>query len=404
MAGATIATVSAILKDLYLPPVVEQLNNEILLMQRLESRDQEVTGNQAVVPLHTTRSSGIGARGEDVALPAAGNQGFQRLTYDLKYLYGRGRVTGPSMSKTRNSTGAFLSVLEAEMDGLRTDIKLDTSRQTYGDGSAQIAVCGTTTAANLVVLGAGGAEATRKGFLHVGMGVDIGTVADYDVIATNRTITAVDPVGATVTIDGAAVTTDGTHFITRSGNAVSNAIIYEIDGLRKLVSTAANTVGGLSAVTYGYWDNMRTSLGGALTLDAFTQAYNQVEIAGGDCSLMIGSFGGQRALFNLLQGQVRYVEPMVIQGGFTALEYMGKPFIADRHHPFGQVDFLDEKFLKFFHDGEDWHFLDKDGDILKWVIGYDSWEFALAKYCQMGATRRNTQFLLYGITGDTNGY
>ncbi|HEY6018902.1 MAG TPA: hypothetical protein VIY48_03135, partial [Candidatus Paceibacterota bacterium] len=79
--GAAIATLGAILKDLYLPPVQEQLNNEILLIQRLENRAQELVGNQAVVPLHKNRSGGIGSRAENAALPAAGSQGYAKATY-----------------------------------------------------------------------------------------------------------------------------------------------------------------------------------------------------------------------------------------------------------------------------------------------------------------------------------
>lgn len=403
MAGATIATVAAILKDLYLAPVTEQMNNEILLMQRLESSSQEVVGNRAVVPLHTTRTKGIGARGEDVALPEAGNQGYDVAYYDLKYLYGRGRVTGPSLSKTRNSAGSFLSVLEGEMDGIRTDLRLDTARQTYGDGSGQIAQCGTTANSTVVVLAS--AEPVRKGFLHIGMSVDIGTTADYDVVAGNRTIVDVDTANGTITISGTAVTTSSSHYVVRSGNAVSSSVIYEISGLRNLVATTDNVVGTIdsSAAGKSYWRNLRRNLAGALSLDSLTTAFNESEFAGGEVSLMVSTLGLQRQLFNLLQSQVRYNEPMTIRGGFRALDYNGRPFVADRHHPFGQIDFLDEKFLKFYTDGEDWHFMDRDGEVLKWVSGFDAWEFALMKYCNMGATRRNTQYLLYGITGDSTG-
>ncbi|MCC6382831.1 MAG: hypothetical protein IT304_10000, partial [Dehalococcoidia bacterium] len=61
MAGATLTTLSNVLKDYYLPPVVKQLNDEVLILQRVESRSQELFGNQAVVPLHKGRSGGIGA-------------------------------------------------------------------------------------------------------------------------------------------------------------------------------------------------------------------------------------------------------------------------------------------------------------------------------------------------------
>lgn len=403
MPGANLTTVSSILKDLYLPPVIEQLNNEVLFLQRLETRNQEIFGNQAVVPLHKTRSGGIGARGEDIALPSAGNQGYARAVYDLKYLYGRLRVTGPSMAKTRSEAGAFLQVLKGEMDGLRQDLKQDLSRQFYGDGSAQLCQCAASGPSNTVTLNAtSGAEAIRKGFLHIGMIVDIGTTSDYDVIAAARTITDVAVGTPSITIDGAAVTTTTSHFVIRSGAAIDSSTIYETAGLQQIVATSANTFGGINAASAGnsYWDNLRDTSGGALALDTLTKAFNQVNIAGGDVSIMISTFGLQRALFNLLQGQVRYVEPTEIRGGFKVLEYMGKPFVADRHHPFQKIHILDEKYLKVWTN-RDWHFIDDDGTVLKWVTGYDAMEAVMRRYLNLGVNRRSTLMVISGLTDST---
>ena len=61
MAGGTLTTVDNILKEYYLGPVQEQLNNEVLLVQRLEARSEDLVGRVAIVPLHTGRSGGIGA-------------------------------------------------------------------------------------------------------------------------------------------------------------------------------------------------------------------------------------------------------------------------------------------------------------------------------------------------------
>ena len=105
MAGGTLTTVDAILKEYYLGPVQEQLNNEVLLLSRLEARSEDLVGKAAFVPLHTNRSAGIGAVAESATLPTAGNQSYARAEYDLKYLYGRIQVTGPSMAKTKSDAG-----------------------------------------------------------------------------------------------------------------------------------------------------------------------------------------------------------------------------------------------------------------------------------------------------------
>lgn len=399
--GAAIATLGAILKDLYLPPVIEQLNNQILLLQRLEPRSQELVGNQAVVPLHSTRSGGIGSRAENAALPAAGSQGYAKAVFDLKYHYGRVRVTGVAMAKTANTAGAFLKALQGELDGIRRDLQLDLARQTYGNGDSKIATCGTTTAAAVVVLA--NSEALRKGYIYIGQVIDIGTAAAPTTVVAGANVVDVSIANGTVTIDS-SVTTSASHFIFRAGNALASSVSNEMTGLQQLVSTAANTVGGINAAGAGnsYWDNLRDNAAGALSLDIMTKAFNTVLVNGGDVSLMIGSPGMQRALFNLLQPQVRYVEPLQIKGGFKALEYLGQPFVADRLAPFGQIYFLDEEFIKVFSPG-DWHFLDEDGNTLKWVVGFDAWEAVLARYMNLGISRRNVQFVEYGLNNDPNG-
>jgi hypothetical protein len=402
---ATLATLSAILKDLYLPPVVEQLNNEVLFLQRLESRDQEIFGNQAIVPLHTNRSGRIGARLENEQLPQSGAQGYDKAVYDLTYQYGGVRVTGPAMAKTASESGSFLRVLQAELDGIRNDLRRDVARQCYSDGTGVIGATGVTTAATVVVLGATGIEALKKGQLYIGQFIDIGTLANPVGVASNREITDVNPVAGTITISGANVTTATTDRIFVQGSANASSVSKEIDGLQALVSNdGTGVVGGINPASAGkgYWKNQFDATGGALTKDILTQAFNRVNIEGGNVSLMIGSFGMQRALFNLLQAQVQYIEPLNLKGGFKALEYMQQPFVADRDAPWGKIYLLDERFIKVFSN-RDWHFLDEDGHVLKWVAGFDAWEAILARYMNLGITRRNTQMVLTGFNNDPNG-
>ena len=397
--GATLTTLTNILKEYYLPPVVEQLNNEVLLLQRLEARDQELFGKAAFVPVHTGRSSGVGARGENVQLPDAGNQTYARAQYDLKYLYGRVRVTGPSMAKTQDEAGAFLQSLKAELDGIRNDLKKDTSRQVYGTGDGIIATCGSSGPSTTVTLAS--AEAIRKGQLYVNQIVDIGTIANPQVITAATTISAVNIGTPSITV-GASVTVTGANFIFRAGSSTASAT-YEMSGLQQMVSTAANTFGGIDSTAAGnqYWDNLRDTSGGVLAnLDKLMQGWNQVRIAGGEVSVVITSFGLQRTIFNILQSQVRYTEPMKLAGGFSALTFMDQPIVADLDAPFGNLFFLDERFIKVFSN-RDWHFLDEDGTILKWTVGYDMWEAVLARYMNLGATRRNVLFRMSGLTDAT---
>lgn len=411
MAGANLTTLSDILKEYYLGPVAEQLNNEVLLLSRLESKSEDLVGKRAYVPLHVSRSGGIGARAEDAALPTAGNQDYDKAVYDLKYLYGRVRVTGPSMAKTKNEAGAFLQALKSELDGIRNDLKKDLARQVYGDGTAKISQCGTTTSAN-VIQGASNPnaqEAIRKGQLYVGMLVDIGTEADVDAVAAAREITAVDYDNGTITIDGAAVSTTTSHYVFRAGSGVNNGASAsgsrssEVDGLKRIVATSATTFGEIDPSTKTWWDNKRINVNGALAtgLEDLQKGMNLIRLEGGTPTVMITSLGVQREIYMQLEDSVRYTNPesLTYSAGFKVLEYGGMPIISDIDAPYGRIYMLDENSIKVFSD-QDWHFLDADGQTLRQVSGYDAFEAVMTRYMNLGLTKRNNHAVLYGITVD----
>jgi hypothetical protein len=405
---STLSSVSDILKEYYLGPVAEQLNNEVFLVSRLESRSEDLVGKRAYIPLHTSRSGGIGARAENDSLPAAGNQTYSKAVYDLKYLYGRVSVTGPSMAKTKNEAGSFLQALKSELDGIRNDLRKDLARQIYGDGTARIATCAaTTTSATVNLNTAGGAEAIRKGQLYVGMVVDIGTAADVDTIAAARTITAVSYANSTITISGATVTTTTSHYVTRAGSAVDGAAAAsgsrsnEVDGIKRLVSDAATTVGEIDASTATFWDNQRVDANGAIDLEKIQKTLNLVRLEGGMPSVMITTLGVQRELYLTLEDQVQYIDPASLNyaAGFRTLSYAGMPIISDIDAPYGKMYVLDESTLKVFSD-QDWHFLDADGQTLRQRADHDAFEAIMARYINLGATKRSNQAVLYGITVD----
>jgi len=406
VAGATITTLSNILKEYYLPPVVEQLNNEVLLLSRLESRSQELYGKAAFVPLHTSRSGGVGARAELGTLPTAGNQSYQRAQYDLKYLYGTVQVSGPSMAKTASEAGAFLKSLQSELDGIRNDLKKDVARQVYGTGDGVIATVAAGSTGTVINLSTD--EAIRKGQFYVGMLVDVGTIASPTADATAQAITAVTLAGPSITVAASGTPAAG-HFVFRSGANGASAT-NEILGLQALVSGGTGSalgqlasvfVGGIDSTGAGnsFWQSQSISLA-TFNLDNLQKAWGTVRVAGGETSVMIGSFGVQRTYYGLLQSQVRFNDPMTLKSGFSTLDFMGKPMVADIDAPFGKLYFLDENFIKVFSN-RDWHFLDEDGLVLKWVSGLDAWQSILARYMNLGASRRNVQLVGTGITDAT---
>jgi hypothetical protein len=429
--GATLTTLSDILKEYYLGPVAEQLNNEVLLLSRLDSRSEDLVGKAAFVPLHTTRTSGIGAVAENATLPSAGNQSFARAEYDLKYLYGRVNVTGPSMAKTKNEAGSFLEALKAELDGIRNDLQKDLARQVYGYGDGVIGIgtptTGATAATHTITLADW--EPLRKGQFYVGQklnlfiastGATIGSPTEFTISATSLLAAATSTI--TVTCASTALTAVA-HTITRSGSVPDGTARFgsgsrsnEVDGLTRIITTVAPTsntntiaggaagsggyVGKLSAFTNSFWDNQRTAVGGALTLQAMQTAANTIRMAGGQTSAIVTSLGVMREFYRLLTTTQQFIvndNTTNFQAGFQSVSYNGVPVIGDIDAPFGNMYFLDESTLKVFSD-QDWHFLDADGQTLRQVSDKDAFEAIMVRYMNLGATRRNSHMVLSGIT------
>jgi hypothetical protein len=400
----TVAALDPVLKDIYGPAVIDQLNNEIAVFQLLDVTSENLVGRDIILGLHTSRSGGVGARDEGDALPVASAQTYQKAIFNLKYLYGRGQVTGPAIVRTRDQIGSMVSALRDEMTRIRDDLLLDTARQTYGDSTGYVETCGTTTTSNTVVLA--GTEACRKGFLYVNQLVDIGTAGNPVSLCNAVTITNVDPVNGTITVSGAAISTTNANFVSIAGSRrTADGSNKEMDGLRFFINPTANvTVGGINPASAGntFWDNQRDS-SGTLSLDNLRKWTNIVRVNGGKVGVALTSFGVQRQIYNLFQTNIRYVGDDVtkLRGGFEAVSFDGYPIVADRLAPFGKLFFIDKRYLKLYA-AMDWQFLDQDGHALKWVIGKDAYEFALARYANFGITRRNVHLVATGFT-DTTG-
>lgn len=403
MAGADLTALSNVLKNFYVGPIREQLNQNVLIAQQLRVNDQDLQGLKAVVPLHTSRTAGIGARGENVTLPSAGAQGYQQVTYDLKYLYGIVQVSGPAIAKTRSDSGAFLQAMKSELDGLRLDLQLDLARQFYGDGTAAIAQIPTGVASATQTLTS--PEAILKGFVYPGMTLDVGTVANPTVRSASRTVQSVNPTTGAIVLDS-SVTTSNNDFIFRAGNAVA-AGPYEIDaGLQKIIATAANTVGGLDAsqAANSIWDNQRDT-SGTWTLNQLQTDWNKCANAGASASDMVvmTTPGMVRQMFATsdFKSNVRFVNSTTLNGGFEEVSFSAGSgqivLMADRLAPYGKAHFVDKQHIMQFSPA-DWDFLSRDGLTVRWVSGIDAFQAILFRYINLGADRRNTSLVLSGVS------
>ncbi len=379
-----------------------------MLLSYIESRSEEnvdIEGRRAVLSLHVSRNSGVGARTEGSTLPTAGNQGYAEERVPLKYNYGRLNVSGPSIKAMKSNKGSFVRQVDSETKALVNDLKRDVNRQIWGTSDGVIAATGVTGASTTVVLGAA-VTAVQRRQLEVGMLIDIGTVASPQTIAAARTITAVT--STTITISGAAVTTDATHRIFRSGIGASNgtgsAQGVELTGLQTIVDDTG-TLFNVNPTTYPSWAATDLNNGGtprAITENLLETLLMDVEIkSGAQPNLIVTSQGVFRSYSALLTSVKRFNDTNDLKGGFKGLSISAGgaevKFLWDQDCPAGTVFALNTDHL-FQYQSSDWEFMDDDGAVLSRVSGTDAYEAVLYKYHELTTDKRNAHGVLKDIT------
>jgi hypothetical protein len=120
MATQTLSTADAILKDLYVGPIIEQLNYKTYLLDQIERDSDSIdhTGRRAVWPVHKSNNRGRGVLHDGGQLPTAGRQDWMDAIIPIKYhAYGIS-VSDAAIEGSKRNEGAFINILEAETKGV----------------------------------------------------------------------------------------------------------------------------------------------------------------------------------------------------------------------------------------------------------------------------------------------
>ena len=398
---ASLSTVDTLLKEVYQGRLQTQLQNEAVGMRRIEQSsdgvESQVGGKYVTFPLKIARNQGIGYRNELEQLQSAGQAGYTNVRIGLKYGYGRIRLSGQIMELATSNAQAFANTMDLEISGLKDDVQKDQSRIFYGDGAGTMATVSSATGPLATV------TVANTQYLEVGQVVDIATSSSNSTIIANgtaRTISAINTSTGVVTFSGSAnLTTSVGNTLVRTGNWGR-----EPNGLSSIV-TNTGTLHNVDPTVVPAWKAVVDSNGGtnrALAEALMIANVDAVRINGGKTSLILTTLGVRRAYFNLLQGQRRFTGTTNFEGGFSGLAFsagQGRdiPLVEDVDCPKNTMFGLDESTLKVYRD-QDWHFLNRDGSMWKWVHDFDAYEAVLAKYWELATNRRNANFVIKDIT------
>ena len=398
---ASLATVGVLLKEVYEPTMQKQLNDDVVALRRIERSSEgietTVGGRYVTFPIKTRRNSGIGARNELEALPTPGQQGNAAARVGLKYLYGGIRLSGQTFELANKNYQAFTSVLEQEIDGLKTDLAKDQNRQVYGDGSGAIATVTTLgTTVNTITVGTV-MYAQMDEMVDLIDGTTLGS-ATPTVKASNRKITAINTTTNVITVDGAAFSSAVGDIVVRTGN-----VNREWTGFAKIIANTG-TLYNIDPTVEPVWKAEVDSNAGvnrALSEGLMINMADRIRANGGKVTAIFSNLGVRRAYFNLLSQQRQYVGTKEFAGGFNGLSFTTDageiPFVVDVDAPKNRQYFVNEKELTLYREG-DWSWMNRDGSMWQRVIGFDAYEATMYQYSEIGCHRRNTQGIITDVT------
>lgn len=378
------------LKSFYLDAVSEQLNSKANpLLSMIEKSTDDVWGKEVRKLAVYGMNGGIGAGTEDGDLPDATGNNYEQFVVSLKNLYGTIEISDKAVRASENNSGAFVSLLNSEMEGLLKASAFNFGRMLFGDGSGNL---GKVTAITSGVI-------TLDSVKNVieGMVVDFRTSGGEAIEgAAGRRILAVDRKNKKITVSGTTLTTD--TVAVNSIVTVQGSYNNEITGLKAIFSDSGS-IYGLSRATHSWLiPYMRTSAG-SITEVMIQTAIDEIEAqSGGNVDLIVCSWGVRRALQALFAANKRIIDVVELAGGYKAMSYNGIPIVADRFCPDGTMYLLNTADFTL-HQLCDWQWLEgDDGKVLKQVAGKPVYSATLVKYADLICARPNGQGMISGIT------
>ena len=129
-----------ILKEFYLGPVRDQLNEEVMALQLFQKATVDWNGRLAYIPIHVSRNTSVEFLAEGGQFADAdgsvGSQGYEHLTVQAHFLYGHFEITGPAVASAKSGgKGAFVGWMESEMTRLVSDVKNTADQNMISGGS-----------------------------------------------------------------------------------------------------------------------------------------------------------------------------------------------------------------------------------------------------------------------------
>lgn len=386
----TLQTAEDALKSVYLGVVSDQLNiNANPLLNKIKQSTADVWGKEIIKLAPFGINGGIGAGGETDELPTAQENKYVKFVSGLKNLFGTIEISDKAMRASQNNAGAFVNLLNAEMEGLIKASTFNFGRMLYGDGSGVLTRVEDHPASSNEVM----VESVKN--LIEGMLVDfVNPETGTKIENASRRIVYVDRKENRVVFDSAINVEISPECVLVVQGSYNN----EITGLKRIFDTEATSLYGLDKKQYPWLNPYMDEGVGAISDSVIQTAIDELEeYAGSTVDFITCSSAVKRAYQNYLTTFRRNIDVMDLAGGYKAISYAGIPVVSDRFIQDDEMYLLNTKEFTL-HQLCDWQWLEgEDGRIIKQKQGYPVYTATLVKYADLICDKPSGQAKLSGI-------
>ena len=376
----TLETAENALKTLYLGVVSNQLNTKTNpLFNKIKQSTADVWGKEVKKLAPVGINGGIGAGDEDGSLPTSAQNNYITFTSTLKNLFGTIELSDKAIRASSNSAGAFVNLLNAEMEGLVKASQFNFGRMLYGDGSGLLALGSRNTGFNNSCI----VDSVKN--LMEGMVVDISKFATIGTTVATARITSIDRNGKIVYFDKNVeefCQTDGED--SNIVLTVQNSYNKEITGLGKIFAGDNSELYGLDRNNYSFMNPLRNDSVSELTDIVMQKMVDELnEYYGSEIDFIVCSSSVKRKYQEYLNSFRTNIDVMQLEGGYKAISFNGIPLISDRFVKDGEMYMLNTKDFTL-HQLCDWRWLEgENGKVLKQVAGKPVYTATLVKYAEL---------------------
>jgi hypothetical protein len=392
--GSDLTSWDPVFKDDYSNTrIINTLNdeNQILNFMTTDIESDGWVGRQKIVPVKVGRNFASGSIGTRGALPNAGRSSWADFKIPMRDFYGRVGFEEWVIQQSRNSKGAWASVVDQEMSGMVEDMAFRRNIIGWLAGKGILALVNGAHAAltTLTLKAPGNVSGTSmpnryiQGDANGGMYLAVLDSATQAVKWTG-TVTACNATGADVTVDSAVTAADG-DYVVSAQTPQGNSYNKEPEGILAGADdgTYVGTYHNLSRTTYSLLKSYVTTGVGPLSLDAMQQPLDALNIR---VSSTVDFFGCEhavrRAYLALLEPDRRYsgADLSAPDGGTKAakkptgraITFGDIPFLVDRDAPYGMLIGINkDSWVRYAEIDGEW--ANNEGNTLKWVPGYDEY-------------------------------